>query len=312
MAGSYRRERIRLRDLLLVGTISNVAEQVSRAAVAAYLRIWDLELEGDPWSTPSSHIALVRRRSIAFCAVLKVPLVEEERLGSRVLDWWAGEGAARVYAIDDHGAVLMERATPGAALRSMAESASPPTYKSDIDATRTLIAATQRLHQHWQTAPPPQGLIPLQRWFRELFSWADQVGGYFTRAAAIAKELLDHQRDCRVLHGDIHHENVLWFGPERGWLAIDPKGLFGDPAFDYVNLLTNPGRGVMLRPERFEQHADLISSSTGIACERLLRWTVAWAGLSAAWHRMPYLTGRPSDVVKVGLLAERALQAREW
>jgi streptomycin 6-kinase len=189
------------------------------------LRIWDLELEGDSWLTPSNHIALVRRRTTTMSAVLKVPLVDEERLGSRVLDWWAGDGAARVYAIDDHGAVLMERATPDAPLRSMAESASPPAYGSDLEATRTLIAVTQRLHQHSETAPPPDDLLPLRRWFRELFSWADQVGGYFTRAAMIAKELLDHQRDCRVLHGDIHHDNVLWFGPERGWLAIDPKGV---------------------------------------------------------------------------------------
>jgi streptomycin 6-kinase len=216
-----------------------------------------------------------------------------------------------VYAIDDHGAVLMERATPDAPLRSMAESASPPAYGSDLEATRTLIAVTQRLHQHSETAPPPDDLLPLRRWFRELFLWADQVGGYFTRAATIAKELLDHQRDCRVLHGDIHHDNVLWFGPERGWLAIDPRGLFGDAAFDYVNLLTNPVGDVMLRPRRFEQHTDLISSSTGLPRERLLRWTVAWAGLSAAWHRMPYLAGRPADVVRIGLLAERILGTRE-
>jgi streptomycin 6-kinase len=287
-----------------------VSEEDSRAAVASYLRKWDLELEGDSWSTPSSHIAFVRHHATTMSAVLKAPLVEEERLGCRVLDWWAGDGVARVYAIDDHGAVLMEKATSGASLRLMAESASPPTFESDIEATRRLIAVTQRLHRHSESASPPGGLVPLQRWFRELFSWADQVGGYFTRAATTARELLDSQRDYRVLHGDIHHDNVLWFGSERGWLAIDPKGLFGEAAFDYVNLLTNPGGDVMLRPRRFEQHANLISSSTGIALERLLRWTVAWAGLSAAWHRMPYLTGRPADVVRVGLLAERTLEAR--
>jgi hypothetical protein len=58
------------------------------------------------------------------------------------------------------------------------------------------------------------------------------------------------------------------------------------------------------------QHTEhLISLITGIAPERLLRWTAAWAGLSAASHRMPYLTGRPADVVRVDLLAERALDA---
>ena len=35
------------------------------------------------------------------------------------------------------------------------------------------------------------------------------------------------QRDVVVLHGDMHHENVLKFS-SRGWPAIDPKGLVGE------------------------------------------------------------------------------------
>jgi hypothetical protein len=41
------------------------------------------------------------------------------------------------------------------------------------------------------------------------------------------------------LHGDIHHDNILDFG-RRGWLAIDPKRLFGERGFDYANLFCNP------------------------------------------------------------------------
>jgi streptomycin 6-kinase len=279
-------------------------------AIGGYLARWNLELEGAPWSTPSSQLARVRHRSDGSLALLKVPLVEEERLGSKVLHWWSGDGAVPVQAIDAGGAIVMEHAQPGRpSLLSSAESAVPPCWAADTGATATLVAVTQRLHRH-QPTHVPEGLVALRRWFRDLFTWADQTGGYFTRAAAIAEELLDHQHDPRVLHGDIHHQNVLWFGPERGWLAIDPKGLYGDPAFDYANLLTNPGRQVILRPGRFDQHVDLITSATGIDRHRLLRWTVAWAGLSAAWHRMPELDGRAADVVEIGLLAERAIS--EW
>jgi aminoglycoside/hydroxyurea antibiotic resistance kinase len=42
-----------------------------------------------------------------------------------------------------------------------------------------------------------------------------------------------------VLHGDLHHGNVLDFGL-RGWLAIDPKGLLGERGFDFANIFTNP------------------------------------------------------------------------
>lgn len=275
-----------------------------------WLRRWDLALESEPWSTPSSRLALVRRLDTGTPAVVKVPLVLEERRGCRLMSWWAGDGAARVYtAADDADAVLLERAVPGGSLRSMSESATPPRWEADAQATTIMVAVVRRLHDRPQV-DTPGGLVPLTQWFRELFSWADRVGGYYRRAAMVAADLLADQRDCRVLHGDIHHENVLWFGPDRGWLAIDPKGLIGDPAFDYANLLTNPGSEVTLRPGRFDQQIDLVSTAAGIDRERLLRWVVAWAGLSAAWYRTPQLSGRAAETVQVGLLAERRLRAK--
>lgn len=272
-----------------------------------HLEMWAVDLTGAVWSTPSSCLARVRRRVDGTMAVLKVPLVEEERVGSRVLDWWGGDGAAPVHAIDQDGVVLIEHAdAPGKTLMELARSASPPDRSSDLRATQTLVEVAQRLHRHPQL-DPPAGVVPLHRWFRDLFVRADEVGGFFARAAAVAHELLDDQHDIRVLHGDIHHDNVLWFGPGRGWLAIDPKGLVGESTFDYANILTNPDRRTMLRPGRFRQQVDLISAATGIDRDRLMRWTMAWTGLSAAWYQTPDATGYASDVVQIGQLAEQAL-----
>ena len=250
---------------------------------------------------------MVRRLDTDAPAVLKVPLVEEERRGCRLMRWWDGAGAARVYA-SAADAVLLERAVVDRSLRAMSESAIAPRWAADAEATGIMIAAIQRLHAHPTDGPPPN-LIRLDRWFEGLFSWADRVGGYFRRAAAVATQLLADQQDLRVLHGDIHHENVLWFGPERGWLAIDPKGLIGDAAFDYLNLLTNPHPQVTLRPGRFDEHVSLISDATGIERDRLLHWVVAWAGLSAAWYQTPQLSGQAAAAVEVGLLAEQLLRS---
>ena len=273
------------------------------------LRLWDLELLGASWSTASSRLAHVRRRVDDTPAIVKVPLVEEERVGSRVLAWWSGEGAALVHAIDDDGAVLIELAQGSdTTLVELARNAATPKWSSDRHATRILVAAARRLHRHRQ-ADPPAGVVPLRRWFRDLFTRADEVGGFFARAATMADELLEDQRDVRVLHGDIHHGNVLWFGPARGWLAIDPKGLLGESTFDYVNILTNPDRATMLRPHRLLEHVALISAASGVDRDRLLRWTIAWTGLSAAWY---YSEDGPNafavDVTRVGLLAEQSLR----
>lgn len=270
-----------------------------------HLETWAVDLVGEVWSTRSSCLARVRSRADGTLAVLKVPLVEEERVGSRVLDWWSGDGAAPVLAIDHEGVLIEHADAPDTTLAELARCASPPGWSSDLRATQTLVEVAQRLHRHPQL-DPPAGVVPLRQWFRDLFTAADQVGGFFARAAAVADELLDDQRDVRVLHGDVHHDNVLWFGAERGWLAIDPKGLHGEATFDYANILTNPDRRTMLRPGRFHQQANLIATATGVPHDRLLRWTFAWTGLSAAWYQTPQLSGA-GNVLQVGFMAEQAL-----
>jgi streptomycin 6-kinase len=129
--------------------------------------------------------------------------------------------------------------------------------------------------------------VPLPVWFRELEPVAAAQGGILARCAEVARRLLAAPPEPRVLHGDVHHDNVLDFGP-RGWLAIDPKGLWGDRAFDYANIFTNPDladatRPVAVRPEIFASRLDLVATRAALDRARLLDWIIAWTGLSAAW-----------------------------
>ncbi|MGC5204369.1 aminoglycoside phosphotransferase family protein, partial [Klebsiella pneumoniae] len=73
-------------------------------------------------------------------------------------------------------------------------------------------------------------------------------------------------------------------GGERGWLAIDPKGLSGERTFDFVNILRNPDGVVALAPGRLEHQAEVLAAAASVDRRRLLDWTLAFAGLSAAWH----------------------------
>lgn len=85
-----------------------------------------------------------------------------------------------------------------------------------------------------------------------------------------------------VLHGDMHHGNVLNFGA-RGWLAIDPKGLIGERYFDHANLFCNPSDELVFRPGRLSRQLGIVAEAAHLDRARLLRWIVAWAGLSAAF-----------------------------
>ncbi len=81
-----------------------------------YLERWALQPDGEPFATHSSRLLPVRHRGAA--AMLKISSAEEERFGHVLLNWWDGQGAARVLAYD-HQALLMERATGGRSLLEM-------------------------------------------------------------------------------------------------------------------------------------------------------------------------------------------------
>jgi streptomycin 6-kinase len=195
------------------------------------------------------------------------------------MEWWEGIGAARVLARDPD-ALLMERAIGGACLADMARTG------RDDEACRVLCAVAARLHA--PRSKPLPDLVPLTRWFRELEPAAALHGGILTRCAETARALLAEPAEPVVLHGDLHHGNVLDFGA-RGWLAIDPKRLIGERAFDYANIFTNPdlddpSRPVATLPGRFQRRLEVVVEAAGLERRHLLRWILAWTGLSAVWY----------------------------
>lgn len=239
---------------------------------AIYFDRWHLEADGEPLKTHSSLLLPVRRNGVL--AMLKIAHEQEERRGGRLMTWWNGDGAVRVLAEDD-GVLLLERATGPRSLAAMARAGGD----SDDEATRILCTATRRLHDH--RASPPVGLMPLDEWFKPLLQASDR-GALISTARDVARGLLAEKRETVVLHGDIHHENVLDAGP-RGWLVIDPKGLLGERTFDFVNILRDPDEEVALRPGRFARQVDVIAEAAALDRTRLLQWTLAFTGLSAVW-----------------------------
>lgn len=186
-----------------------------------------------------------------------------------------GRGAVRVLLADAE-VQLLERADGPRDLAALARSGPD----GDDEATRVLCRAGLRLHAAG-TPPRPAGLHPLRRWFRDLVE-TEHDDDLLSDARRTALDLLAHPVGDVVLHGDLHHGNVL-DGRIRGWLAIDPKPLHGDPGFDVANVLCNPDPGVALAPGRLERTVGVIASETGMPEHRILSWALAWGALSAIW-----------------------------
>ena len=236
-----------------------------------HLKRWDLTQDGKPIVTHSSILLPVRQGNLP--AMLKIARVPEEKLGARLMVWWNGQGAASVLAYEGD-ALLLSRAMGMASLADLARNG------RDSEASRIICSTVAQLHAH--RAAAPTWLIPLPQRFEDLWLAASSHGGLFAKAASAAKDLLASPQDEAVLHGDIHHGNILDFD-ESGWLAIDPKGLVGERGFDYANLFCNPDDQIATAPGRFKQRLDIVAEAASLDRERLIQWVLAYAGLSAAW-----------------------------
>ncbi len=206
--------------------------------------------------------------------------VGDELRGVFYLRWRDGCGAVRLLDADGLD-MLLEDA--GRALLS----ARLETH-SDLEATEIAAELMARLFSPSAQPLPPE-LQPLRDRYASLFAKAraDRSAGKtspYVEAAALAHRLLGAPRDIRPLHGDLHHDNVLM--SPRGWIAIDPKGVLGDPAFDAANFFYNPLHRpeLCMSGERIAMMADVFSRRLGIDRRHLLDHAFAWGCLSASWH----------------------------
>jgi len=97
-------------------------------------------------------------------------------------------------------------------------------------------------------------------------------------------DLCASQRSVRLLHGDLQHYNVL-FDSDRGWLAIDPKGVIGEVEYEIGASLRNPYEKPELfaSPETVERRIRCFEAKLKLNYDRALAWGFAQAVLSAIW-----------------------------
>jgi len=206
--------------------------------------------------------------------------VEDELRGEHFLAWRRGEGAVRLLGRDGNR-MLLEYAGDRLLSQHLTE-------HGDEAATAVAAEVLARLFSPSKHPAPPD-LQPLRTRYFSLFrkAKADRDAGrtsLYVEAAAIAERLLADPHDTRPLHGDLHHDNIL-FGP-RGWLAIDPKGVLGDPGFDAANMLYNPLErdDLCLDPKRIANMAEVFAVTLGQTTAVILDHAIAYGCLSAAWH----------------------------
>jgi streptomycin 6-kinase len=271
-------------------------------ALSAYLDLWNLTLDGEPFETASSRLAFVTTGGRP--AVLKIPKPASDEHGTaRVFSHWGDRAAVRVLRHDDR-ALLMERALPGTTLVPLVVGG------RDDEACHILSDVMLALH----VKPAPEG-----DWKRIEADWARGFArqrarpphpvltyDLIDRAEAVYTELAASQAERFLLHGDLHHENVL-IDRERGPLAIDPKGVVGELAYEIGPALGNPIPHIdfYAQPAVMERRVGIFADRLKLPAERILKWCYSHWILGAIWD----LEDHGDIVLDPRLLVPRTAQA---
>jgi streptomycin 6-kinase len=241
---------------------------------AEYLDRWDLRLDG-----PAMHgwaaLVLPVLRADDVPAVLKLQILDEETEGEPVaLRHWAGDGAVRLLDHDPAtGTMLLERLDSSRSLGRLPDS-------------REAVLIVARLLAHLTATPAPPGLRRLGDIARAMLDrtpWAlaripdPEARRLIGDCAAVVREVVDEPGD-RLLHWDLHYDNVL-AADRAPWLAIDPKPLAGDPAFDLLPALDN-----RYDPAETRWRFDAMTDTLGLDRERSRAWTLGRVLQNTLWN----------------------------
>lgn len=201
---------------------------------------------------------------------------------------------------------LLERAIPGDPLA---------TYFPDRDREATLVFAglTRKIAAAGEF---PGDWDRLDDWMAKVRTCgeaqdvrASPIGPVMARAADLAFAMIAEGRPRAVLHGDLHHANIV--RTARDWRLIDPKGVVGEIGFEAGALAHNPHpafREHTAAPDIHEARVRCLAESLGEPAARIAAWTLIGSALEIAWDWEDFGEFVP-DQVRTILMQERLLDA---
>jgi streptomycin 6-kinase len=261
-------------------------------------RRWSLQIQ-PPFSLSYNYVAPALRAD-GLQTVLKLGMPNPELLSEiAALQAYAGHGAVKLLESDpERGVLLEERLEPGL-----------PLSRLENDAQAIAITAAL-MRQLWQASPAGDAFPSLARWTLGLKELRPHFGGGYgpfppalvDKADKLRDELLAGPVEPVLLHGDLHQANIL----SAPWLAIDPKGVLGEPTYEptpflYNNLPENITLGELrtLLKRRIDQFAEELALDRS----RLLGWSLVQCVLSGWWSYTDHGHGWEPVIAIAGLLS---------
>jgi streptomycin 6-kinase len=224
--------------------------------------------------------------------ILKLGLDHEALIREAfALKRFAGYGAVKVLS-EDKGILLLERAVPGVSLRGVCDEAihefsgSRPAAAlprgRDDEAVKISCGIMQKLHQ--ANIPVAHNFPHIKDWLTALDKDWNIPNHYLQKAKKLRDQLLEASKPDVLLHGDLHHDNILKNG--ETWVVIDPKGVIGEPAYEVAAFIRNPIPELLNHVDattiihnRITYFAEVLTLHSG----RIIDWCFVQAVLAWVW-----------------------------
>lgn len=187
---------------------------------------------------------------------------------------FSGFGVVQVL-IENNGLLLLECAVPGVSLKSHFP-------ENDDEAINITANVIKRLHK----APIPRthAFPHIKDWLAALDKDWNIPAEYLQKARRLRDNLLKTSAKQVLLHGDLHHDNILQNGDD--WAVIDPKGVIGEPTYEVAAFIRNPTPELLTRDNalslinhRITRFAEFLELSE----RRIIDWCFVQAVLAWVW-----------------------------
>ncbi|WP_341756234.1 MULTISPECIES: aminoglycoside phosphotransferase family protein [unclassified Candidatus Tisiphia] len=185
-----------------------------------------------------------------------------------------GFGSVKVLA-ESQGLLLLARAVSGISLKSYF-------FTKDYEAIQIACDVMTRLHQ--DSLLPIECFPYVKDWLTVLDKEWDIPTYYLEKARKLRDKLLNTSSRLVLLHGDLHHDNILQDGDD--WVIIDPKGVIGEQSYEVAAFIRNPFPELLgvknvdtIIANRITKFATLL----GLDTQRISDWCFVQVILSWIW-----------------------------
>lgn len=260
------------------------------ALIAQLSEQWHFELIHPMDNLSYNFVGSVKMQSNNNTAILKMAF-ENSRLNTEVE--WLKCMSHCVPAVYEHNeklsAFLMEHIIPGLSLKSQMK-----TLKDD-QATIIICKAILDLQTQQHSNTHFKHLSELAKSLTVLDKIYDKK--LLDHAKSLFHDLtIDRSQDI-ILHGDLHHENIISSGND--WKVIDPHGYRGDPAAEVGAMIRNPWDCFPTEhslSKTIQRRLDIMSAQLPFDPQKIKAWAFCMTVLSAAWTVENHPNAKATDL----------------